>query len=132
MKFIKKIIKKFINFLISEIINSINYQIKINPLHFYNFYEAKESYLKYKKNMKSVPLFPKGEQVREYSFKRLIKNFPNQNLLVIQLGVHNGKPSKHYSNLIKKFNSNSNLIGFDSWEGLSEDWIGMTRLIEPG
>ena len=76
MKFIKRIFKKLINFIVFEILNSFNYQIKINPLQFYDFYQAKEAYLKYRDYMKELPLFRKGDQVREYSFKRLIQNFP--------------------------------------------------------
>ena len=127
MKFIKKIFKKIINFIIFETLNAFNYQIKINPLQFYDFYEAKEAYLKYYKYMKKVPLFRNGNDIREYSFKRLFQNFPNQNYQIIQLGVNNGINSKHYSCLIKKFKCNCKIIGFDSWKGLSEDWRGMSK-----
>ena len=127
MKFIKNIFKRLINLIIFEIINSLNSQIKINPLHFYDFYNAKESYLKYKNEMREVPLFRKGDDIRTYSFKRLIANFPNQHYLVIQLGLNNGKNSKHYSYLVNKFKCSCEIIGFDSWRGLSEDWIGMTK-----
>ncbi len=127
MKFLKKIFKRLINLVIFEALNSFNNQIKINPLNFYDFYTAKEAYIKYRKHMEKVPLFRRGDHIREYSFKRLIQNFPNQNYLIIQLGVHDGKNSKHYSYLVKKFKCTCKIIGFDSWDGLSEDWTGMTK-----
>ena len=73
---------------------------------------------KYSKKLLKCPKFAHRELLWEFAAKSLNAN--SSKLLYLEFGVHKGYSIEYFSNLIS--NSESKLIGFDSFEGLPESW----------
>jgi hypothetical protein len=58
---------------------------------------------------------------REDLFRQVAREIADRNVLYLEFGVWQGASMRTWSNLLK--NPSSNLHGFDSFEGLPEDWI---------
>ena len=71
--------------------------------------------------MKSSSIFSKDEDIRKYSVFKAFKNKNKIDNLYLEFGVYKGTSI----NLFAKFLSQHNLEihGFDSFEGLEEEWI---------
>lgn len=124
---IKLLTKRAINFFVKELINSLYYQKRINPLQFYDFFEAYNAYEEYKSEMRKVPLLPERKTIRQFCVDRILDNFDDEKLNIIEFGVCSGNSLRHFSSIASNSPRSFLLYGFDSWEGLVEDWNGMSR-----
>lgn len=116
--FIKKKLKSILYFV------ELNFSLKSankNPVDIFQEELSKDCYTYFKKDMKSSSIFFKEIDIRNYSIATAFKNKINMDDLFLEFGVFNGASI----NLFAKFLSNHNLdiYGFDSFEGLEEDWI---------
>ena len=63
-------------------------------------------------------LFEEIWQIREYAIKTSQTNNKDENYFNLEFGVFRGRSTNFFSNYVNK------LYGFDSFEGLKEDWAG--------
>ena len=89
--------------------SAFNYHLKDEELKNY------ENFKKYFKNS----IFLNEGQIKEYSIKQAIQNDKEEKKFYLEFGVFQGKSI----NLFSKF-LNGKIYGFDSFEGLKEDWAG--------
>lgn len=116
--FIKKKLKSILYFI------ELNFKLKLsskNPLDIYHEELSKDCYNFFKQNMKSSSIFLKDEDIRKYSIFEAFKNKNKIDNLFLEFGVFKGTSI----NLFAKFLSQHGLdiYGFDSFEGLEEEWI---------
>lgn len=65
-------------------------------------------------------LFDTREKIQNFSVNKACENLSNGNYLFLEFGVFNGESIIRISKILKKHNKQ--IYGFDSFEGLSEDW----------
>ena len=83
--------------------------------------ELEKCYNHFKKFFKhSVFLYT--DKIREYAIKLAIKNDKNLEKTYLEFGVAEGTSVNFFSEYLKK------IYGFDSFEGLREDWVGHTQM----
>ena len=88
-----------------------------SPYDYYDKEARINSYNHFKKYFEnSIFLF--AEQMREYSIKKSINNDKNLEKYYLEFGVYRGNSINLFSKFVK------NIYGFDSFEGLKEDWKG--------
>jgi hypothetical protein len=81
-----------------------------------------ESVAEFKSEMEQSMLFREKNRNREYAIKRAIKNgFKGR--LFVEFGVAEGAGCRLFSGALAKHGQT--LTGFDSFEGLEEDWTGI-------
>ena len=92
----------------------------------YNIYEKDELTKSYNYFKKYFPnsIFLKSEEIREYAIKESVSNKMNLDNYYLEFGVFNGSGINLFSKFVKK------IYGFDSFEGLKEDWKGFKRNIQ--
>ena len=131
---IKKKIAHFLEIL-GKIINKIIFHLNINPNlrleyknKFLNVYqkftyeEQQDSYNFFKKYFyKST--FCVNHQIKDTALEIALKNHSN-NDLYLEFGVYKGHSIYSYSKILAKFDKSIIIHGFDSFEGLSHDWLG--------
>ena len=61
-------------------------------------------------------------KIREYAIKTSLLNDKNKEYYYLEFGVWKGKTANFFSKYVKK------LYVFDSFEGLSEDWVGTRHM----
>ena len=122
--FIKKIIlpilvliKKILIFLKKNVLPNDNSEIQNTPYNLYRQEEIINSYNHFKKHFKSSVLINQNK-IGEYSINLAKKNDENLNCTYIEFGVWKGTTINFFSNHVKK------IYGFDSFDGLKEDWVG--------
>jgi len=81
-----------------------------------------ESVQAFKKHMEKAMLFRQKSRNQEYSIKRAINN-QIENGHYIELGVASGTSCRLFAQALAK--KSLSLTGFDSFEGLEEDWTGI-------
>jgi len=116
--FIKKRLKSFLYFI------ELNFSLKNinkNPVDIFQEELSRDCYTYFKEDMKSSSIFFKENDIRNYSISTGFKNKINMDDLFLEFGVFKGDSI----NLFAKFLSNHSLDihGFDSFEGLEEEWI---------
>ena len=79
--------------------------------------ENQKSYDHFKNYFKTSVLL-RGHDIHKYSIKRAIENDKNLTKFYIEFGVYTGTTINFFSKFVKK------IYGFDSFEGLREDWVG--------
>lgn len=62
------------------------------------------------------------ERGREQLWEKTIARIPNQDILLLEFGVWQGESTRYFAKLISS--AGSRFYGFDSFEGLPEDWRG--------
>ena len=77
-----------------------------------------ETFQNFKEHFKKSVLFYDFLQLRKYAISTALLNDKNQEFYYMEFGVWKGKSANYFSKYIKK------LHVFDSFEGLSEDWVG--------
>lgn len=90
---------------------------------YYREDEIKSSYNYFKKYFNGS-IFLKKDQIRHFAIKKALENH-NKNSMYLEFGVFKGKSLNLFSKYLKI--KNSKIYGFDSFEGLNEDWMG-TRM----
>ena len=99
--------------------------IPVPPQNFISPYErfVKEEEVNcfnhFKKYFKKSIFIDSQDKIRNYSIKRAIENDSNQEKYYLEFGVHVGISTKLFAK-----NLNTNIYGFDSFEGLKEDMLG--------
>ena len=66
----------------------------------------------------SNSIFLDGEKIQEYAISKALKNDPEKKFTYIEFGVFKGGTINYFSKYVKK------IYGFDSFQGLREDWVG--------
>jgi len=124
-KLIKLLFKKISNlvlnlYLIKHLITPLvlrkknNLQIKLDQ----NLTD--ETFSNFKEHFKKSLLFDDRWKIREYAIKKSKLNDKNDNYYYLEFGVFKGESANFFSNYVKK------LYCFDSFEGLKEDWVGIS------
>ncbi len=116
-KFIRNKLKSLLNFI------EINFRIKTaskSPVDIYLENLAQDCFKIFEKDIKKSSVFLKDDEIRKYSISKSITN-SNQSNLFLEFGVFKGDSI----NIFAKFLSykNLNIYGFDSFEGIEEEWI---------
>lgn len=111
--------RKIISKTLRKVLNKIGREMKINqPFKAYDFLvqdAAKTSAEFIKKNISNTMVFSKSTDIFHYTLNLCLKNG-----LFIELGVFNGTTINFQSNILSEIR----FFGFDSFEGLKEDWKG--------
>lgn len=68
----------------------------------------------------STLFFKTRDQIRDYA----VDLIPDTGLL-LEFGVYNGRSINYFSKQLDKKNDKRNIYGFDSFQGLDEDWYGV-------
>ena len=113
--FIKKLLNK-----LSRVIYHLTPREFKNELNLHEHYKKEQqlnSYNFFKKYFKKSILFKNSSEIRKYSIDRATQK-KEQNLCYLEFGVFNGTSINFFSNFVHE------IYGFDSFEGLNEDWIG--------
>jgi len=121
----KKYLNRIIEFFYpSNKIIQTDYKKKLISLNAYEKYkneEMEKCYNYFKKHFKSS-IFLSSDKIREYALKKSLKNDSNQNNFYLEFGVYVGKSINFFASNLK-----TKIYGFDSFEGLNEDWVGHAR-----
>lgn len=64
-------------------------------------------------------LFKSVSKIRDYAFRDI-----HGDGLILEFGVYRGSSIRRYASLLKARNDSRTIVGFDSFEGLEEDWTG--------
>ena len=86
--------------------------------------EEEKSYDHFKKFFKNS-IFLDTERIRKYAILKALSNDENESNYYLEFGVFNGLSINYLSKFL-----NANIYGFDSFEGLKEDWKG--SILESG
>ena len=81
---------------------------------------ADETFDHFKGYLKKSLLFNDFWKIREYAIKTSLLNDKNKEYYYLEFGVWKGKSSNFFSKFVNK------LYCFDSFEGLKEDWVGIS------
>ena len=96
---------------------------KVSPINRFQNEEFEESYLFFKKFFFQSALFKDVNEMREHSVNCALENDKNNDYYYLEFGVNRGESINFFSKLINK----NKIYGFDSFEGLSEDWKGVAN-----
>jgi hypothetical protein len=116
-KYILKILLKVITFL------NNNRKVKIQPKSPADFYleeVAKDSYNQFKDHFKNSFIFTSDNSIREFAITEALKIFNNKNLF-LEFGVYKGDSINLFAKKLRKINGK--IFGFDSFQGLKDEWI---------
>lgn len=121
----KNIIKKFVFWTLRFL--EVNFKLKVrnktSPIDLYYENLMIESYEFFKDHMKNSSIFLKPKDIRKFAIFKSLENFKdkkNEENLFLEFGVFKGESINFFAKILKK---NKTLIyGFDSFEGLEEDW----------
>ena len=81
--------------------------------------EIKSSYKYFKKFFKNS-IFLSKDEIKVYAIKKALEKH-KANFSYLEFGVFRGKSINLFAKILKK--SKSKIYGFDSFEGLNEDWV---------
>ena len=118
----KKILEKVIRFIG---LNFNFYRIKFNdPRSRYQREQTEKSY-NYFSNYFSKSLLSTDEKVREFGIKKSLETF-NKEDYFLEFGVYKGSTIKLFASFLEK--KSLKIYGFDSFIGISEDWLGTNKM----
>tara|TARA_Y100000389_G_scaffold203706_1_gene253121 strand:- start:159 stop:902 length:744 start_codon:yes stop_codon:yes gene_type:complete len=81
---------------------------------------VKETFKEFSEHFKKSLLFNDRWEIREYSIKRALSNDKRNEYYYLEFGTYKGESTNFFSRFVDK------LYCFDSFEGLKEDWIGLS------
>lgn len=110
-------IKRALTFLRKNVLPSEDPSMNKTPYNLYRQEEIINSYNHFKKFFKSSILINQNK-IGEYAIKSAKKNDVENNFFYLEFGVWKGTTIKRFSKYVNK------IYGFDSFEGLNEDWVG--------
>jgi len=118
--------KNFIKKKLISIFQFIEYHFSMkashkSPVDFYLDEVSQNSYQFFKEHIKKSSVFLKDDDIRHYSISKSFNNISNKNNIFMELGVYKGDSIKLFAKFLSK--NNLEIFGFDSFEGLEEDWI---------
>ena len=117
-KFIKNKLISFVHFL--EVYFKLRVRNKTSPIDIYYENLSLDCFKLFENEMKNSSIFVKPEDIRKYSVSKALNNSKNQNDLFLEFGVFEGESINTFSKILKT--KNLEIFGFDSFEGLEEDW----------
>ncbi len=117
-KFIKNKLLTFLHFL--EVYFKLKIRNKTSPIDIYYENLSKDCYKFFENDMKVSSIFIKPEDIRKYSVSKAVNNSKNNKDLFLEFGVFEGESINTLSRILKT--KNLEIFGFDSFEGLEEDW----------
>ncbi len=94
------------------------------PLDLLGEYAIRDSFETFKDHMSGAMLFPDKRNIRKYCINRAIETLGTDGLFA-EFGVWRGHGVNLFSRQLKK--SGAVIWGFDSFEGLEEDWTGHAK-----
>jgi len=116
--FIKKKLQSLFNFIESNLkLKTINK----SPIDIYLEEISKSCYEFFKPHMNQSSVFLKDNDIRHYSISRAFKNESAKNNIFLEFGVYKGDSIKLFAKFLSKHNLE--IYGFDSFEGLEEEWV---------
>ena len=126
----KNKIKKFLNILKVALIGVRHNLIpvprkpekKITPYTMFRDEQLSNCYEHFKKYFKSSIFISTTRLLREYAIKESLVNDKNCENFSLEFGVHKGESVNFFSKHVQ------HIYGFDSFEGLKEDWHGTLDL----
>ncbi len=117
-KFIKNKLISFVHFL--EVYFKLRVRNKTSPIDIYYENLSLDCFKLFENEMKNSSIFIKPEDIRKYSVSKALNNSKNKNDLFLEFGVFEGESINTFSKILKT--KNLKIFGFDSFEGLEEDW----------
>ena len=118
-------IKKYFLKFLKKIIIFLNNRLKIksqplSPAELYYEDVSKNSYETFKLHFKDSFVFSDDISIRSFAISEAIKKFDNQNLF-LEFGVFKGDSINLFAKNLSRIDAN--IIGFDSFEGLKDEWM---------
>tara|TARA_B110000211_G_scaffold10883_1_gene11477 strand:- start:1013 stop:1729 length:717 start_codon:yes stop_codon:yes gene_type:complete len=116
--FIEKKLKSLLYFI------ELNFKIRFGNKSAIDIYYdnlSQECYDFFKSKMKSSSIFLKVEDIRNFAIYKAIENSKNSENIFLEFGVYTGGSINLFSKQLKTINAN--ISGFDTFEGLTEDWL---------
>ena len=95
-----------------------NYRSQLSVYDLYKDEQIKKCYEHFKDYLKNAVLLS-SDKIRDHAINCAKENDNDPDLIYIEFGVFSGTSINFFSNKIKK-----NIYGFDSFQGLKEDWLG--------
>ena len=95
---------------------------KITPYTMFQKEQLLSSYEHFKKYFKTSIFISTTKLLRAYAIKKALENDKNCEKFSLEFGVHQGESINFFSKHVNK------IYGFDSFEGLREDWHGTLNL----
>jgi len=117
-KFIKNKLLSLLYFI--EAYFKLRVRNKTSPIDIYYENLSLECFKFFEHEMKSSSIFIKPKDIREYAVSQGIKNLISKDDLFLEFGVFKGESINLFADILK--NNNLKIYGFDSFEGLEEDW----------
>ena len=113
--------KKIINALRNIFYFIQNYFIKAgSPIGVYYQNLSQECYKFFEKDMKRSAIFLKSNDIRKYSISKALNNSNNSDNLFLEFGVYKGDSINLFGKFLQQHNRQ--IYGFDSFDGLEEEW----------
>ena len=98
-----------------------NYFIKAgSPIGVYYQNLSQECYNFFEQDMKKSAIFLKSNDIRKYSIFRAFNNSNTKENLFLEFGVYKGDSINLFGNFLSQHSRE--IYGFDSFEGLEEEW----------
>ena len=116
--FIEKKLKSLLYFI------ELNFKVRFGNKSAIDIYYdnlSQECYDFFKNKMKSSSIFLKVEDIRNFSIYKAIENSKDSENIFLEFGVYTGGSINLFSKQLKAINAN--ICGFDTFEGLTEDWL---------
>jgi hypothetical protein len=79
---------------------------------------AQETFDCFNEHFRTSLLMTSGKKIQEYAIETALLNDKNKEFFYLEFGVYTGGTANYFSKFVNKY------YGFDSFEGLSEDWVG--------
>jgi len=115
--------KKFIRNKLKHLLNFIETHLKLaskSPVDIYLESLSMDCFKLFEKDMKKSLVFSKDDEIRKFSVSHAIKKNPSDKLF-LEFGVFKGDSINTFAKYLSK--NKSHIFGFDSFEGLEEEWI---------
>lgn len=117
-KILKKIILYFFKFIETNL--SLKVRNRTTPIDVYYEHLSKDCYEFFKDEMQNASIFLKPKDIRHFAITRSLKNIKGSSNLFLEFGVFKGESINFFAEILEKLKFN--IYGFDSFEGLEEDW----------
>ena len=114
LKFIRKALNTFKKYAFPT------YKQNLTVYDFYKEEQIKKCYEHFKEHLKTAVLL-NSENIRDHAITQANENDKDPDNYFLEFGVFSGSSINFFSNKINK-----KIYGFDSFEGLKEDWLGTT------
>ena len=103
-----------------EIYFKIRIRNKTSPIDVYYENLSLDCFKFFEKEMKNSSIFLKPNDIRKFAISKGINNINNKDDLFLEFGVYRGESINVFSEILQK--KDLTIYGFDSFEGLEEDW----------